>query len=187
MPSTTFEAGAVPERSATRRPAVTSSVRRSPLVGEELGIESILHELAQLASRRGVERIAEDGVHEVLLDREVDGIRCVVLRATAATNQLPLSPREQEIARMVARGYPNKTIAAVLDISTWTVSTHLRRMFAKLGVTSRAAMVARSYGLADEGSSAHVEALHDPRGDGRSAAGSHAPRITGGAGNGSGI
>jgi len=43
---------------------------------------------------------------------------------------------------MVARGYPNKTIASVLDISAWTVSTHLRRIFAKLGVSSRAAMVA---------------------------------------------
>lgn len=54
-----------------------------------------------------------------------------------------LSPREQEIARMVAKGYPNKTIAHVLDISTWTVGTHLRRIFAKLSVGSRAAMVAR--------------------------------------------
>ena len=44
---------------------------------------------------------------------------------------------------MVAKGYPNKTIAAVLDISPWTVCTHLRRTFAKFGVGSRAAMVAR--------------------------------------------
>jgi DNA-binding CsgD family transcriptional regulator len=44
---------------------------------------------------------------------------------------------------MVAKGYPNKMIAAVLDISPWTVCTHLRRIFAKLGVCSRAAMVAR--------------------------------------------
>jgi len=44
---------------------------------------------------------------------------------------------------MVAKGYPNKTIAAVLDISSWTVGTHLRRIFAKLGVGSRAAMVAQ--------------------------------------------
>ena len=42
---------------------------------------------------------------------------------------------------MIAKGYPNKVIASVLDISVWTVSTHLRRIFAKLGVTSRAAMV----------------------------------------------
>ena len=54
-----------------------------------------------------------------------------------------LSPRELEIARMVAAGLPNKTIAAVLDISVWTDGTHLRRMFAKEVVTSRAALIAR--------------------------------------------
>ena len=43
---------------------------------------------------------------------------------------------------MVGLGYPNKTIAANLGISSWTVSTHLRRMFAKFGVRSRAALVA---------------------------------------------
>ena len=54
-----------------------------------------------------------------------------------------LSPREHEIARMVAKGYANKTIATVLDISSWTVGSYLRRIFAKLGVSTRAAMVAR--------------------------------------------
>ncbi len=44
---------------------------------------------------------------------------------------------------MVMKGYPNKTIAAVLDISVWTVGTHLRRIFTKLGVVNRAAMVAQ--------------------------------------------
>ena len=53
-----------------------------------------------------------------------------------------LSPREQEIVRLVAKGLPNKTIAAILDISPWTVATHLRRVFGKLGVRSRAAMIA---------------------------------------------
>ncbi len=47
---------------------------------------------------------------------------------------------------MVARGYPNKTIAAVLEISSWTVNTYLRRMFAKLNVGTRAAMVAKVMG-----------------------------------------
>jgi DNA-binding CsgD family transcriptional regulator len=58
-----------------------------------------------------------------------------------------LSPREIEIVRLVAKGLPNKTIAGVLEISPWTVATYLRRVFAKLGVGSRAAMVARLYEL----------------------------------------
>ena len=87
----------------------------------------------------------------VLLDTEVDGVRCLLVNLEPAPDaegtatqreKIVLSPREEEIARMVAAGYPNKTIAAVLDISSWTVGTHLRRVFAKLGVGSRAAMVA---------------------------------------------
>ena len=92
---------------------------------------------------------------DVILDVEVDGVRCLLLRPpTPPPPALPdevritLSPREQEIARMVARGHPNKTIARVLEISCWTVGTHLRRIFAKLGVGSRAAMVAK---LLEEG------------------------------------
>lgn len=52
-----------------------------------------------------------------------------------------LTERELEIATLVALGRPNKQIADRLHISEWTVSTHLRRIFVKLGVRSRAAMV----------------------------------------------
>jgi DNA-binding CsgD family transcriptional regulator len=79
----------------------------------------------------------------VLLDTEIDGVRCVLTRKDTPAAAQVLSPREQEIARMIAKGLPNKTIAAVLDISSWTVGTYLRRIFAKLGVSSRAAMVAK--------------------------------------------
>jgi DNA-binding CsgD family transcriptional regulator len=54
-----------------------------------------------------------------------------------------LTERELEIATLVSLGRPNKQIADKLHISEWTVSTHLRRIFAKLGVHSRAAMVYR--------------------------------------------
>jgi DNA-binding CsgD family transcriptional regulator len=57
-----------------------------------------------------------------------------------------ISPRELEIARLVARGATNQAIARALDISTWTVSTHLRRIFAKLSVGTRAEMVAELFG-----------------------------------------
>jgi len=81
---------------------------------------------------------------EVLVDTEVGGSRYLLVRmAKVSHGRIQLSPREQEIVRMVAKGHPNKVIADVLNISSWTVCTHLRRIFAKLGVGSRAAMVAQ--------------------------------------------
>jgi DNA-binding CsgD family transcriptional regulator len=87
------------------------------------------------------------GPDDVLLECEVDGVRYMLVRAqpAAPVDSVSLSPREYEIARMIAKGYPNKVIASVLEISVWTVSTHLRRIFAKLRVTSRTAMVARMF------------------------------------------
>lgn len=81
---------------------------------------------------------------KILLDLEVDGIRCVLTRRPTANRQtkLRLTPREREVARMVAMGLTNAAIASKLAVSPWTVSTHLRRIFAKLDVTTRAAMVA---------------------------------------------
>jgi DNA-binding CsgD family transcriptional regulator len=88
-------------------------------------------------------REQESAAKRVLVDTEVDGVRCILVRTSPAPSpRLSLSPREREIARMVAKGYPNKMIASVLDISCWTVGTYLRRMFAKVGVCSRAALVA---------------------------------------------
>lgn len=61
-----------------------------------------------------------------------------------------LTQRELEIATQVASGYSNKQIANRLKISEWTISTHLRRIFIKLGVTSRAAMIYRCASLIQE-------------------------------------
>jgi DNA-binding CsgD family transcriptional regulator len=69
-----------------------------------------------------------------------------------------LSPREQQIARMVAWGRTNQAIASALEISVWTVSTHLRRIFAKLAVSSRAEMV--SHLLADPDVARAIERGH---------------------------
>jgi len=105
--------------------------------------ESLDELVSALVRRASPPASGRPAQHNVLLDMKVDGIRCVLVRNDGdGTEDAALSPRELEIARMVAAGHPNKTIAAVLDISAWTVGTHLRRIFSKLRVTSRAAMVA---------------------------------------------
>lgn len=84
----------------------------------------------------------------VVFNVDVDGSRYILIKAEPAAQVIPaLSPREREIVRMVALGHQNKVIASVLHISSWTVSTHLRRIFTKLGVSSRAAMVAKVSGF----------------------------------------
>jgi DNA-binding CsgD family transcriptional regulator len=112
-----------------------------PRKREELAakLRPLVKQMQQVAGEAGEDGATED----LLLDVEVDGVRCVLVREPTR-ERVALSPREQEIARLVAEGHPNKIIAAELDISAWTVGTHLRRIFAKLGVGSRAAMVART-------------------------------------------
>ncbi len=53
-----------------------------------------------------------------------------------------LSDREVEVLRRVAAGDTNRSIAAALGISERTVDRHVSNIFAKLGVSSRAAATA---------------------------------------------
>jgi DNA-binding NarL/FixJ family response regulator len=50
-----------------------------------------------------------------------------------------LSPRELEVLRLVASGETNRAIAASLVLSERTVDRHVSNIYAKLGVSSRAA------------------------------------------------
>jgi DNA-binding CsgD family transcriptional regulator len=54
-----------------------------------------------------------------------------------------LTSQEGEVARLVCNGLPNKVIADRLGISPHTVSTYLRRIYLKLGVANKAALVSR--------------------------------------------
>ncbi len=49
----------------------------------------------------------------------------------------PLSDRETEVLRLLARGLTNKDIAQALMVSVRTVEAHLRNVYGKLGVGSR--------------------------------------------------
>jgi DNA-binding CsgD family transcriptional regulator len=127
----------------SQRSAAREATRDEVCKGIAELIREIVRQVEDTEDPTGEPR--RDGNHEqILIDMHVDGVRYLLVRLPEASPLLiSLSPREQEIVLMVAKGYPNKTIAGVLNISAWTVCTHLRRTFAKLGVTSRAAMVAR--------------------------------------------
>jgi DNA-binding CsgD family transcriptional regulator len=56
-----------------------------------------------------------------------------------------LSEREREVLAHLAAGETNREIAAALTISPHTVGRHVENLFAKLGVTSRAAATAYAY------------------------------------------
>lgn len=51
------------------------------------------------------------------------------------------SEREEEILRLIARGYTNREIAEQLDVSIKTVETHKARAMEKLALDSRAGIV----------------------------------------------
>ncbi|HYZ93166.1 MAG TPA: LuxR C-terminal-related transcriptional regulator [Actinomycetota bacterium] len=56
-----------------------------------------------------------------------------------------LSPRELEVLRLVAAGKKNRQIASELVLSEKTVARHVSNIFAKVGVSSRAAATAFAY------------------------------------------
>jgi two-component system, NarL family, response regulator LiaR len=49
----------------------------------------------------------------------------------------PLSPREREVLRLIARGHSNRQIARDLEIGEQTVKTHVRSILTKLGLRDR--------------------------------------------------
>ncbi|MGN6169520.1 MAG: response regulator transcription factor, partial [Solirubrobacteraceae bacterium] len=50
-----------------------------------------------------------------------------------------LSDREVEVLRLIARGNTNRQVAGLLYLSEKTVGRHVENVYAKLGVSSRAA------------------------------------------------
>lgn len=61
-----------------------------------------------------------------------------VRKRDKARGEAPLTPQERQVARLVKTGMSNKDIAGQLFVSPRTVDFHLRNVFTKTGVTSRA-------------------------------------------------
>ena len=121
------------------RPRLTDGATLPAPATEPERLRAVLDEVGALLRSGSYETDEREGV---LLDVTIGNVRCVLVHQEPAL-RVTLSPRERQIALMVAHGRTNQAIATSLDISVWTVSTHLRRIFAKLAVSSRAEMVAR--------------------------------------------
>jgi DNA-binding CsgD family transcriptional regulator len=65
--------------------------------------------------------------------------------AAVLTEAYRLTPREREVAQHVLLGRSTAEIAAVLFVSTWTVQDHLKKVFDKVGVRSRAELASRLF------------------------------------------
>ncbi len=68
-------------------------------------------------------------------------------RTTAQPLLEPLSERELEVLRLVARGASNPEIARELVLSVDTVKRHVYHIFSKLGVKNRIEALARAHAL----------------------------------------
>ena len=88
----------------------------------------------EMLDAMGMEAFADRARHELLATGQAVRKRSVVHTAETVST---LTPQEAHIARLAVEGLTNPEIGAQLFLSTRTVEWHLRKVFGKLGVSSR--------------------------------------------------
>jgi two-component system, NarL family, nitrate/nitrite response regulator NarL len=113
------------------------------MVYSEEPLQNFVKQVANYTPIKMLQR-TQATVEEVLYESDIDGMHYYVVRCRPkGGHPIKLSPRERAIAQLVAQGLDNKSIAKNLGITHWTVATYLRRIFGKISVTSRTAMITR--------------------------------------------
>lgn len=64
-------------------------------------------------------------------------MRATTRHTVLAREDMPLSPREREIAALVAKGLSNQQIADALGLKLATIKANMSMIFAKLHVNNR--------------------------------------------------
>ncbi len=107
----------------------------------------VLKEAADTELVSAIRDVAAGGSH---LDPALE-IRIAAAEKAEAAEPRPLSPREIEVATLLALGHTNLEIAERLSISVRTAETHRAHVMRKLGLRSRAELVryALAHGLLD--------------------------------------
>jgi DNA-binding CsgD family transcriptional regulator len=109
------------------------------------------YEVACTALLIGTARVALGDAEGAALEFEAARATFERLRARPDLARVPgqtgasLTAREVQVLRLVAQGATNRSIGTALGLSPRTVDRHVSNIFAKLGVSSRAAATARAY------------------------------------------
>jgi ATP/maltotriose-dependent transcriptional regulator MalT len=98
--------------------------------GRRLDAREQLRIAYELLTEIGMEAFAERARRELIATGEK-------VRRRSNERRDALTPQEEQIARLAADGLTNPQIGAMLFLSPRTVEWHLRKVFAKLGITSR--------------------------------------------------
>ena len=93
-----------------------------------------------LVSRRLDAR--ERAILEALREPLAQHLRHHILGLPSTLELGRLTPREHEVAQLIARGYSNNAIGSSLGIRLDTVKKHVSRVLSKLGMSSRAQVAA---------------------------------------------
>jgi DNA-binding NarL/FixJ family response regulator len=106
--------------------------------------------LSQLAECIGHVYQGDVWVRGVDLGLILDGLLKPSVRVTDVTGRTLLSPREEEISRLVAEGMSNREVARALKISESTVKNSLFHVFEKLGISNRVELARYVTGAAEQ-------------------------------------
>jgi DNA-binding CsgD family transcriptional regulator len=114
------------------RVELAAALARRQAPGDLGQVAAALDAAAVEASRLGMEPFVE----------RISALRA--RRPTSADASSPLSPRELEVARLVARGLTNKQIGETLFVSERTAENHVQHILVKLGFSNRSQIAAWS-------------------------------------------
>lgn len=142
------------------RSTATALLHRAREVANRLGARPLAEAVEQLAARAritldgsGAAPGPDAGIHPAVLaavpaqeslDRPTADEQDPAIAAVASFG---LTPREQDVHRLVAAGHTNRRIAEELFISPKTASVHVSNILAKLGVSSRGEAAALAHRL----------------------------------------
>jgi len=116
-----------------------AEVKAYPIFDEDGSVKHIFEIIIQITDKKRAEKkrkkyieSLEETLRELNRTENIDHVKPV-----AEGRDIALTLREQEVLRLITRGFSNREIADILCISPDTVKTHVRNILFKLAVKDR--------------------------------------------------